>query len=430
MLTGSYRKRLDADLTRWVGAGYLDAQAASAIRQDVAREHGGFRLPALLGLFGGLLIAASVAAFVAANWEAIPRLTKLGLIIAGIAATFALAWRLQKSGSSGGAEAASTCGVLIYGAGLALVGQMYHLPQDWPGGALLVALGALVAALLMRSNGALAIAFVAITAWSGGRWSEAEAGPHPGFLLLYLPALWIALPRPNRLVHHLAVLAGAFWLGTLPGSWYFGHFDYGLLAYGLAVSAAFVAMGALALDRGLPALLTACLPWGLMGFVAALNIELFRILDVAESQAGRAFPLVFQAYAVAVLLVLVLVALARERRFAWPLAVGLACALLVPAVFWSGIAAGIVGKVAVASLILVSAMALVIAGGAGGVRRLLLGGSLLFGVAILVLLWRTIGTLLDQSLFFLVAGVVLIAVAAGARRLFARLNPPPAGEAV
>ena len=143
MLTGSYRKRLDADLTRWVGAGYLDAQAASAIRHDVAREHGGFRLPALLGLFGGLLIAASVAAFVAANWEAIPRLTKLGLIVAGIAATFALAWRLQKSGSSGGAEAASTCGVLIYGAGLALVGQMYHLPQDWPGGALLVALGAL-----------------------------------------------------------------------------------------------------------------------------------------------------------------------------------------------------------------------------------------------------------------------------------------------
>lgn len=430
MLTGSYRKRLDADLTRWVGAGYLETQAADAIRRDVAREDGGFRLPALLGLFGGLLIAASVAAFVAANWEAIPRLTKLGLIVAGIAATFALAWQLQKSGSSGGAEAASTCGVLIYGAGLALVGQMYHLPQDWPGGALLLALGALVAGLLMRSNGALAIAFVAIVAWSGGRWSEAEAGPHPGFLVLYLPALWIALSRQNRLVHHLAVLAAAFWLGTLPGHWYFGSFNYGLLAYGLAVSAAFVAMGALALDRGQPALLTACLPWGLMGFVVALNVELFRILEAAESQAGRAFPLVFQAYAVAALLVLLLAAIARERRFAWPLAAGLACALLVPAVFWSGVAAGIVGKVAVASLILLSAMALVVAGGAGGVRRLLLAGSLLFGVAILVLLWRTIGTLLDQSLFFLVAGVVLIAVAAGARRLFARLNPPPAREAM
>jgi uncharacterized membrane protein len=55
---------------------------------------------------------------------------------------------------------------------------------------------------------------------------------------------------------------------------------------------------------------------------------------------------------------------------------------------------------------------------------LVLAGSVLFGVAILILLWQTIGTLLDQSLFFLVAGAALLAVASGARRLFARLNPP------
>ena len=51
-----------------------------------------------------------------------------------------------------------------------------------------------------------------------------------------------------------------------------------------------------------------------------------------------------------------------------------------------------------------------------------------FGIAILILLWQTIGTLLDQSLFFLVAGAALLATAWGARRLFARLNSP-AGEA-
>lgn len=430
MLTGSYRKRLETDLIRWVGEGFLSADSAGAIRRDVAREHGGFRLPALLGLFGGLLIAASVAAFVAANWDAIPRLTKLGLILVGIGVAFFVAYRLQRSGSAGGADAASTCGVLIYGAGLALVGQMYHLPQDWPGGALLVALGALIAALLMRSNGALAIAFVAICGWSGGRWSEAEAGGHIGFLLLYTPALWLALSRHNRLVHHLAVLAAAFWLGLLPGHWYLASFDYGLLAYGLAVSAAFIAIGALALDRGGPAMLTACLPWGLLGFVVALNVELFRILDTDESRAGHAFLLVFEAYAGAVVLILALSVFARERRFAWPSAVGLMLALLVPGVFWSGLVTGIVGKILVASLILASAMAFVVAGAAGGVRRFLMAGSLLFGVAILVLLWRTIGTLLDQSLFFLVAGAALIAIASGARRLFARLNPRPSAEGV
>lgn len=429
MLTGSYRKRLEADLIRWVDGGLLSAESAGAIRRSVAREHGGFGLPALLGLLGGLLIASSVAAFVAANWEAIPRLPKLGMILVSIAACFALAVRLERGGSPRGGDAAVTCGVLIFGAGLALVGQMYHLPADWPGGAALVALGALAAAFLMRSSGALAIAFAAMCAWSFGRWEEARAGAHADFFILYLPALWLALSRDNRLIHHLAVLAGAFWIGAAPGYWLFGRFDYGLLAYGLAVSASFVALGAIALDRGGPGLLTACLPWGLLGLVVVLNVELIRILDSEEARAGRAFLFVLYAYAAAVPLTVFGGVTARDRRFALPLAGALVVALLVPAVFWSGIVTGMTGKIIVASLVLCAAIALMAAGAIGGVRRLVMAGSVLFGVAILILLWQTIGSLLDQSLFFLIAGAALLAVASGARRLFARLNPPAEAEA-
>ncbi|HEY5794685.1 MAG TPA: DUF2157 domain-containing protein [Bosea sp. (in: a-proteobacteria)] len=427
MLTGSYRKRLDADLTRWVGEGLLNADAASAIRRSVAAE-GGFRLPALLGLFGGLLIASSVAAFVAANWEAIPRLVKLAMIVIGVVTALGIAARLESKGSSSGADAAATCGVLVFGAGIALIGQMYHLPADWPAGALLVALGAITVAFLLRSNGALAIAFVALCAWSVGRWQESQGAIHLPFLLLYIPALWLALSRSNRLVHHLAVLALGLWLALLPGDWMNSRFDYGLLAYALAVSAIYVALGGWALDRGGPALLTCCLPWGLFGLVLVLNIELIRILDPRESRAGTAIWLNYAAYAVALLLIAGAAALAREKRFAWPLAVALILALLVPPVFWSGVVVGVAGKVIVASLVLAAAIALVVAGVTGGVRRLTLAGSGMFGLAILVLLWQTIGTLLDQSLFFLVAGVVLLGLASGARRLFAHLSRP-IGEA-
>ncbi|MCR4520998.1 MULTISPECIES: DUF2157 domain-containing protein [Bosea] len=424
MLTGSYRKRLEADLPRWVTEGWLTAENAGAIRRSVAREQGGIRLPAVIGLLGGLLIAASVAAFVAAGWEDIPRLIKLGMILAAIAICIAYAFRLERQGSPRGADAAVTCGVLIFGAGLALVGQMYHLPADWPGGAVLVALGGLIAAVLMRSNGALAIALIAICAWSGGRWEEARGGAHLGFFILYLPALWLSLSRDNRLVHHLVVLAAAAWLAMAPGYGLFDQFDYGLLAYGLALAAFYVALGAVALDRGLPSVLTACLPWGLLGLVLVLNTELIRILDRDEARAGHAFRFVFMAYAVALPVVAALAGLARERRFAWPLAAGLAFALLVPVVFWTGIVTAMAGKIIVASLVLLTATALVVAGSVGGIRRLVLAGSVLFGVAILILLWQTIGTLLDQSLFFLVAGAALLAIASGARRLFARLNPP------
>jgi uncharacterized membrane protein len=421
MLTGSYRKRLEIDLTRWVSEGLLGADSAAAIRNSLARE-GGFRLPALLGLFGGLLIAASVAAFVAANWEAMPRLVKLGMILTSVVAALAIAAKLESRGSPAGADAAATCGVLVFAAGIALIGQMYHLPADWPGGAMLVAIGALAVALLLRSDGALVVAFVALGAWSAGRWEESEGAPHLAFFLLYLPALWLALSRGNRLVHHLAVLAFGLWLALLPGDWINGRFDYGLLAYALAVCALYVALGAFALDRGGPALLTCCLPWGLLGLVIVLDVELIRILDASEARAGQAIWLNYLSYAVALAAILAFAALAREKRFAWPLAAGLILALLVPPAFWSGGVVGLAGKIVVASLILSAAIALVVAGATGGVRRITLAGSGLFGVAILILLWQTIGTLLDQSLFFLVAGAVLLALAGGARRLFAHFN--------
>lgn len=428
MLTGSYRKRLEADLSRWVGEGLLGSDCAAAIRGAVAREaQAGPKLPALLGLFGGLLIASSVAAFVAANWEAIPRLVKLGLILAGVIAALGIAGRLERRGSEAGADAAATCGVLVFAAGIALIGQMYHLPADWPAGALLVAIGALVVAALLRSNGALLVVLAALCAWSVGRWEGNAGAPHLPFFLLYLPALWLALGRRNRLVHHAAVLALMLWFALLPGNWLTGRFDYGLLAYALSLSAAYVALGAAALDRGGTALLTACLPWGLAGLVTVLNVELLRILDKTESQAGMAFGFVYLGYGLALPAALGLAALGRERRFTWPLAAALVSALLVPVTFWSGGAVGLLGKVVVASLVLLAAIALVVAGAVGGLRRVTLAGSVLFGVAILVLLWQTVGTLLDQSLFFLVAGGVLLGLASGARRLFARLNPP-AGE--
>ncbi|GAU84130.1 DUF2157 domain-containing protein [Bosea sp. BIWAKO-01] len=423
MLTGSYRKRLEADLSRWVAEGLVSSDSATAIRGSLQRD-GGFRLPGLLGMLGGLLIAASVAAFVAANWEEIPRLTKLAMILASIVVALGISARLETRGSKLGADAASTCGVLCFAAGVALVGQMYHLPTDWPGGALLIALGALAVAFLQRSDGALIVAFIALASWSWGRWQDSGGSLQFYFLLGYLPALWLALGRRARLVHHVAVLSLACWLALVPGDWLRGSFDYWLLAYGLALSASYIVLGAVALDRGGPALLSACLPWGLLGLMVVLNVELIRILDSSWSRGGQASWPAYLAYAVAVPGVFAFVALARERRFAVPLGIALLFALLVPTIFWMGGATRLSGKVVVASLVLASAVGLIAAGAIGGVRRLVVAGAALFGVAILILLWQTIGSLLDQSLFFLIAGAVLLLLASGARRLFARLARP------
>ena len=66
---------------------------------------------------------------------------------------------------------------------------------------------------------------------------------------------------------------------------------------------------------------------------------------------------------------------------------------------------------------LVSTLALIAGGLLAGLRTFVVVGYAVFGISVLMLLWRTVGTLLNQSLFFLVAGVVLMGLAAGARQL-------------
>jgi uncharacterized membrane protein len=79
--------------------------------------------------------------------------------------------------------------------------------------------------------------------------------------------------------------------------------------------------------------------------------------------------------------------------------------------------------VIVAALVLLSAAAMVAAGAALGQRRVSIAGASAFGLAVLVLLWRTVGSLIDQSAFFLVGGVALLVIAGGMRRLIRHVNP-------
>ena len=139
--------------------------------------------------------------------------------------------------------------------------------RDWPAGAMLVAIGGLVAAALTGKNGPLVIAFVAMTSWSCGRfdaWQWREI--HWSFLLLFVPGFLLALGRENRLLAHAAILALSVWLATLLVPQAGGKYFFSLIDGGLAFSAAYIAIGLLALDRGWPAVIPGASAMGMPGF--------------------------------------------------------------------------------------------------------------------------------------------------------------------
>ena len=419
MFERGYRQQLEADLVKWVAAGVISGDAAQSIRKARFSDEAKSRLPGIFAMLGALMLAASVSAFVAANWQEIPRLVRLVGILAIIAGCFFPALLLQRRGHPAAADAVVTFATLCFGAGIALVGQMYHLPSDWPAGAMLVAIGGLIAAALTGKNGPLVIAFVAMTSWSCGRFEAAHFREiHWSFLLLFVPGLLLALGRENRLLAHAAVLALSVWLWALlmpPG---FAKIFFNLVEGGLALSAAYLAIGLLALDRGWPAVIKALLPWGAVVFGILLCVEIALVLDNSLFGARVGTSIVYPAYGAALAALAAFAVLARERD-SGRLVIIAACAvgLTIPLMFAGLAEADVLRRALVSIAVFVSAVGLIAGGLLLGLRTFIVVGYAVFGVSIFILLWQTIGTLLSQSLFFLVAGVALLALAAGAHKL-------------
>ncbi len=83
MFESAYRQRLDADLARWQADGVIVPSVGDAIRAALPPAPKSINIPTVIGILGGLLIAAAFLAFVAANWTAIARPARFAILLAG-----------------------------------------------------------------------------------------------------------------------------------------------------------------------------------------------------------------------------------------------------------------------------------------------------------------------------------------------------------
>ena len=95
------------------------------------------------------------------------RLFRLALIFGGLFGAYGVAGFLFERRHPAFAHAAILVGVALFGAGIMLVAQMYHIEGDPPGAVLTWALGALLAGVVLKSDPALALAMLLMGLWSG-----------------------------------------------------------------------------------------------------------------------------------------------------------------------------------------------------------------------------------------------------------------------
>lgn len=148
----SFSVSVERLVARWQHEGLIDAETASRLNADLEKRGPRFSLGSVLATLGGLLLGAAVIMLVAANWQDMPRMARIGLIFALIWVCYVGgAWR-QTRGDTVLPQALYIIAAASFGAGIALVGQMYHMSGDVHSAAVVWAVGVFAAAFLLRSS--------------------------------------------------------------------------------------------------------------------------------------------------------------------------------------------------------------------------------------------------------------------------------------
>jgi uncharacterized membrane protein len=178
----------DADLDSWVREGIVSADQADAIRRrHSARESSERRgrLVSALAVIGAVVGGLGVILFFAANWDAIPRPTRVALLLATMIGAYAGGYVLGPRRPAVG-KALLLLGAIGFGANLFLVGQMYHVEAHDPLAFLVWTAAVVPMALVARTRPLAALGILTFGAWIVYELVDAGDGEE---LIEYVPVV-------------------------------------------------------------------------------------------------------------------------------------------------------------------------------------------------------------------------------------------------
>ena len=161
---------LQRELDAWAAEGLISADQADAIRaryqRDAELETRG-RVVSVLSAVGAIVAGLGVILFVGANWDELPRPTRVALLLGLLVASYAGAYVLRERRGDHPfvGDALYLLGGLTFAASLFLVGQMYHVDAHWPLAFLAIALGPGAVAAVVGSRPLATLSLVSFGAW-------------------------------------------------------------------------------------------------------------------------------------------------------------------------------------------------------------------------------------------------------------------------
>lgn len=135
LISGKNRAFLKKEMTAWVAEGIITEDGARRLTDrcglDAPGRDAGKLLSSVILGAAGLLLGCGVCALVAANWEIIPAWMKITALYAILFSCHFKAWQfLRTPGRERMGHGLALCGCFVFGAGIILMAQIFHITSE------------------------------------------------------------------------------------------------------------------------------------------------------------------------------------------------------------------------------------------------------------------------------------------------------------
>lgn len=365
----------------------------------------------VLSVAGAVLFGLGVILFFAWNWDAMPKVAKLGVVFSGlITAQLSGIWFLLRVGNKPLGEGLLGLGTLLFGAGIVLVAQIYHIDEHNPNAFIVWGLGALAMAWAVASVTQGYLALVLLSVWFGIEFSTFSAPMHEAAPLIGIGLLTLAWRERAYWLFFLATLAFVFTLLTSAiyesGQWFIVDL--------MLIAAAFVVAAPSAERTSFPDVETILRRLGYLGYIGVMYFLSFqRIHNVFDNPVAND-DVALAYFAFLLFVALTALALGIKREIGLPKRIDqLHQILVVISTFIAVAALTISGKVGLwiwiwANLALIVHSVIWIVVGAREQRaRVVAGAAILFVLVAVPRFLDLFDSLLMRSLMFVALGAGL-----------------------
>lgn len=194
------------ELDHFESNGLITGEQKSGIL-EIYEIKGGLNFIRVVVTIGAILVGLGILSFIASNWDGISHFVKL-LIIFGVFGGVNLAgYRLSENNPRTG-RSLIYLGTLVYGAGIFLIGQMYHFGGDFPTAFLLWSLGVLPMAFQLKDKYLMLYANILFGVYLNGSFDQGF--PYAGWVgvpIVYLAFNYFDKSRLLLLFANLTTLS-------------------------------------------------------------------------------------------------------------------------------------------------------------------------------------------------------------------------------